>query len=81
MGLNEKEVQVLRYATPKKHYLYHSPLGRRLFDMTLGRAALSFVGATSREEIRRIQELVQTYGEQWPAVWLRHRGCTPEATW
>ncbi len=81
MGLNEKEVQLLRYATPKKHYLYHSPLGRRLFDMHLGRAALSFVGATGREEIRQIQEVVQTYGNQWPAVWLRHCGCTPEATW
>ena len=36
MGLNEKEIALLRYATPKKHYLYHSPLGRRLFDMHLG---------------------------------------------
>ncbi len=81
LGLNEKEIALLRWATPKKHYLYHSPLGRRLFDLTLGRVALSFVGATSREDIRQVRDLVQTQGEQWPAVWLRQRGCPLEATW
>ena len=81
MGLNEKEIQLLRFATPKKHYLYHSPLGRRLLDMTLGRAALSFVGATGREDLRRVQELHKTYGDEWPALWLRQRGCPDEARW
>ena len=81
MGLNDKEIQLLRFATPKKHYLYHSPLGRRLFDMNLGRAALCFVGATGREDIRQVRELAHTYGKAWPAMWLRHRGCEAEAAW
>lgn len=74
MGLNEKEITLLRHATPKRHYLYHSPLGRRLFDMHLGPVALSFVGATSRDNIRQIAALEREHGPRWPGVWLSQRG-------
>ena len=81
MGINHREVELLAAATPKKHYLYHSPLGRRLFDMHLGRAALSFVGMGGREDLRRVRACVQAEGEQWPALWLREHGCEAEARW
>jgi type IV secretion system protein VirB4 len=81
LGLNEREIELLAAATPKKHYLYHSPLGRRLFDLGLGRAALSFAGIGGREDLRRVMTCVQRHGEQWPAWWLRERGCEVEARW
>ncbi len=81
LGLNEREIELLAAATPKKHYLYHSPLGRRLFDMGLGRAALSFAGVGGREDIRQVMACVVEHGAGWPARWLRERGCEPEANW
>jgi type IV secretion system protein TrbE len=81
MGINHREIELLAAATPKKHYLYHSPLGRRLFDMNLGRAALSLVGMGGREDIRRVRACVQEFGEHWPAQWLRKQGCEAEARW
>jgi type IV secretion system protein TrbE len=81
LGLNEREIELLAAATPKKHYLYHSPLGRRLFDLGLGRAALSFAGVGGREDIRQVMTCVKAHGAQWPAVWLRERGCETEARW
>jgi len=81
LGLNEREIELLAAATPKKHYLYHSPLGRRLFDLGLGRAALSFVGVGGREDIRQVMMCVKEHGAQWPARWLRERGGDTEARW
>jgi type IV secretion system protein VirB4 len=81
LGLNEREIELLAAATPKKHYLYHSPLGRRLFDLGLGRVALSFAGVGGREDLRQVMACVKAYGAQWPAVWLRERGCETEARW
>jgi type IV secretion system protein VirB4 len=81
LGLNEREIELLAAATPKKHYLYHSPLGRRLFDLGLGRAALSFAGIGGREDLQRVMASVQQYGAYWPARWLEERGCNAEAQW
>jgi len=81
LGLNERQIEVLSYALPKKHYLYTSPLGRRLFDLHLGPAALSIVAAGGRDDLRRVQTLMQDHGADWPAVWFRERGCGEEARW
>ena len=43
------------------------------------RLALSFVGASSKEHIkRRARELIAKHGDRWQAEWLRERGL-PEA--
>ena len=34
----------------------------------------AFVGAASKEHIKRIQELSQVHGAQWPIAWLTERG-------
>ncbi len=81
LGLNDQEIAALRWAPPKSHYLYHSPLGRSLFTMSLGQAALSFVGVSGPEQVRAVQACADTHGPTWPAVWLRQRGCVEEAAW
>jgi type IV secretion system protein VirB4 len=81
LGLNDQQIEVLSYALPKKHYLYTSPLGRRLFDLHLGPAALSFVGAGGRDDLRRVRTLMAQQGPAWPAAWLRERGWSDEARW
>ena len=74
IGFNERQIEIVATATPKREYYVASPEGRRLFDMALGPVALAFVGATGKQNLKRIQELSQMHGTQWPAVWLAERG-------
>lgn len=74
MGLNETEIRILRTAQKKKHYYYTSSEGRRVFDLALGPVALSFVGASDKDNLRRVRELVAAHGKEWPLFWLKERG-------
>jgi len=79
IGLNRREVETLARAVPKRDYYYTSPLGRRLIDLTLGPVALSFVGASDRDSLRRVDELARRDPAGWPRQWLRERGLDPWA--
>lgn len=74
IGFNERQIEIVATATPKREYYVASPDGRRLFDMALGPVALAFVGATGKHNLQRIQELRRSLGGQWPAAWLTERG-------
>ncbi|WP_137935842.1 conjugal transfer protein TrbE [Chitinivorax sp. B] len=74
IGLNDREIQILAHATVKRHYYYKSPLGRRIFSFGFGPVALSFVGASSQDDIRTARQLMEQHNENWPAYWLRQRG-------
>jgi type IV secretion system protein VirB4 len=74
LGLNETQVELIAHATPKRHYYYASPLGRRMIDLALGPESLSFLGVSGSEDIERIRKLRGQHGDTWPAVWLEQRG-------
>jgi type IV secretion/conjugal transfer VirB4 family ATPase len=74
IGLNQRQIQMLAMAVPKRHYYYSSPLGRRLISLGLGPVALSFLGMAGREAVVKVNELMATHRGAWPAAWLRHRG-------
>jgi type IV secretion system protein TrbE len=74
MGLNEREIEIISTATKKRHYYYTSPLGRRLFSLGLGPVAMSFVGATGKEDTSQAKALIQQFGQTWPEEWLRAKG-------
>lgn len=80
IGLNERQIQIVSHMTPKRHYYHLHPDGRRLFDLGLTPPELAFVGASDRESLARIRELRKTYGDAWPAQWLRERGQYDAAT-
>ena len=65
-------------ATPKRHYYFTSPRGRRLFELGLGPVALSFLatppGSTTTDTRRRIEALIAAHGTDWPAAWLEELG-------
>lgn len=69
-GLADAQIELIRQATPKKHYLYHSPNGSALIDLRLGPKALKFVGVASKEELATIDRLYALHGSSWPQVWL-----------
>jgi type IV secretion system protein VirB4 len=42
--------------------------------MSLGPVALSFVGASGKEDLKRIRALKSEHGRDWPIRWLETRG-------
>lgn len=74
IGFNERQIEIVATALPKREYYVASPDGRRLFDMALGPVALSFVGASSKEDLKRVRALNREHGVDWPLHWLQQRG-------
>ena len=74
IGFNERQIEIISNAIPKCEYYVASPDGRRLFDMSLGPVALSFVGASGKEDLKRIRALNSEHGRNWPVRWLETRG-------
>jgi type IV secretion system protein TrbE len=74
-GLNERQIEIIARAQPKRQYYYQSRLGNRLFELGLGAAALAFVAAGRPEDQREIDEILSTgEGADFAAQWLRRRG-------
>lgn len=73
LRLNDAEINTIAAAIPKQDYFFVNPYGRRLFRLSLGDVSLSFVGASGKDNIRRIDELIKEYGDSWPVEWLRER--------
>lgn len=74
MGLNPKQISIIKNSTPKQDYYIVSPHGRRKVQLALKSKALAFVGASDKESIARIRELAKQYGpEHWQEEWLRER--------
>ena len=74
IGFNERQIEIVASAMPKRDYYVTSPEGRRLFDMSLGPLTLSFVGASGKDDLKRIKALYAQHGATWPKEWLRQRG-------
>lgn len=73
IGFNERQIEIVATAVPKREYYVASPEGRRLFNMALGPVALSFVGASGKDDLKRIIALKKTEAN-WPVHWLKERG-------
>lgn len=74
-GLNDRQIEILARATPKRDYYCQSRRGNRLFDLGLGEVALAFSAASSRTDQRLIAELFEAHGRAgFAPAWLRARG-------
>ncbi|MGN6595275.1 conjugal transfer protein TrbE [Sphingopyxis terrae] len=74
-GLNDRQIEILSRATPKRDYYCQSRRGNRLFELGLGEIALAFTAASSKSDQVRIGELIAAHGQQqFAAAWLRRRG-------
>ena len=74
-GLNDRQIEILSRATPKRDYYCQSRRGNRLFELGLGEIALAFTAASSKSDQIRIGELIAAHGQQqFAAAWLRRRG-------
>lgn len=75
IGLNNRQIDIVTTATPKRDYYIISPEGRRLVQLALGFQTLSFVGAGDKDSVARIKQLAAEYGPtDWQQIWLQERG-------
>jgi len=74
-GLNDRQIEILARATPKRDYYCQSRRGNRLFELGLGRVALAFTAASSKSDQADIRQVLSEHGrEGFVAAWLKHRG-------
>lgn len=63
-GLNERQIELIARATPKRHYYLQSRRGNRLFELGLGPIALALCGASSPSDQRRIDRVLAERGRE-----------------
>lgn len=73
-GLNNRQIDIVATAQPKRDYYYQSRLGNRVFELGLGPVALAFAGASSPHDQRAMDAIVaSTPATEFAAAWLCHR--------
>jgi type IV secretion system protein VirB4 len=81
VGLNNREIEIIQTALPKRQYYVVSPEGRRLISLGLGGVALAFVGVNGQEERDRVDAIIAAHPENWRGCWLREHGLSDWAEW
>lgn len=75
-GLNDRQIEILARATPKRDYYCQSRRGNRLFDLGLGEIARAFVAVSSKTDQAAITQILAAHGRDgFVPAWLRYRGC------
>src|SRR6185503_2889347 len=74
-GLNDRQIEILARATPKRDYYCQSRRGNRLFELGLGEIALALTAASAKTDQALIDRLLAEGGRQaFLAGWLAARG-------
>ena len=74
-GLNDRQIEMVAHATPKRDYYAQSHRGNRMFDLGLGPVALAFCAASSKADHAAITKLLEGAGAGgFAEAWLRTRG-------
>ena len=74
-GLNDRQVEIIARAAPKRDYYCQSRRGNRLFELGLGEVALAFTAASSKTDQGAIAEVLAERGRVgFAAAWLRRKG-------
>lgn len=74
-GLNDRQIEILARATPKRDYYCQSRRGNRLFELGLSEIGLALCAASSKTDQALIASVVAEHGrDDFLAAWLRARG-------
>ncbi len=74
-GLNDRQIEILARATPKRDYYCQSRRGNRLFELGLSEVGLALAATSSKTDQSEIARTVAEHGrEGFLAAWLRLRG-------
>src|ERR1700736_4779961 len=73
-GLNNRQIEILARATPKRDYYCQSRRGNRLFELGLGEVALAFTAASSKADQLLIEQVLVDHGRDgFVRGWLEAR--------
>jgi type IV secretion system protein VirB4 len=73
-GLNDRQIEILARATPKRDYYCQSRRGNRLFDLGLSEVGLALCAASAKSDQALITEILAEHGgDGFLSAWLRAR--------
>ena len=73
-GLNDRQIEILSRATPKRDYYCQSRRGNRLFELGLSEVALALCAASSKTDQAAIEAILAEHGRDgFLPAWLRAR--------
>jgi type IV secretion system protein VirB4 len=73
-GLNDRQIEILARAIPKRDYYCQSRRGNRLFELGLGEVALAFTAASSKADQSLIDRVLAEHSrESFVSGWLKAR--------
>ena len=74
-GLNDRQIEIIARAMPKRDYYCQSRSGNRLFELGLSEVALALCATSSRRDQAAIANTLAEYGtDGFLDAWLRQRG-------
>ncbi|MCV0415114.1 MAG: conjugal transfer protein TrbE [Brevundimonas sp.] len=74
-GLNDRQIEIIARATPKRDYYCQSRRGNRLFELGLSEVGLALVAASAKTDQSEIARTIAEHGrEGFLGAWLRLRG-------
>ena len=75
-GLNQRQIELIAAAQPKRDYYLQSRQGNRLFELGLGPVALAVCAASAAADQALIGRTLEQSGpERFAEAWLQGRGC------
>ncbi|TPI67195.1 conjugal transfer protein TrbE [Mesorhizobium sp. B3-1-3] len=73
-GLNDRQIEILARATPKRDYYCQSRRGNRLFELGLSEVGLALCAASSKSDQALIGSIIAEHGRDgFLPAWLRAR--------
>src|SRR5690606_5987877 len=74
-GLNDRQIEILARAIPKRDYYCQSRRGNRLFELGLSEVGLALCAASSKSDQTLIADILAEHGRDgFLAAWLKARG-------
>ncbi|RWD79114.1 conjugal transfer protein TrbE [Mesorhizobium sp.] len=74
-GLNDRQIEILARATPKRDYYCQSRRGNRLFELGLSEVGLALCAASAKSDQTLIANILAEHGrEGFLAAWFKARG-------
>ena len=73
-GLNDRQIAIIKNATPKREYYVTGPDGCRKVSLQLSPIELAIAGGTSQPDVEEIRSLLRRHGDGWLTEWLAAKG-------
>jgi type IV secretion system protein VirB4 len=74
MGLNDRQIEVVARAVPKRDYYVVTPRGSRRFQLDLSPGALAVLGLAGPTAREVVADARERWGAGWPGAYLADLG-------